>query len=618
VSDSYSKRQKTIQVVFLIASLVLLVQALQLQVLDDDFRSKANTTAIDKYTLYPARGLIYDRNGELMVYNDPMYDLLVTFNQLDPAMDTTKFCSLLGITEEQFKKALDKNWSSDRFSKSVPFVFMGKISARDFATFQESLYEFPGFYVQLRHARGYAHPNGAHVLGHIREVNQQEIDGSQGRYVAGDYIGASGIESAYEQDLKGDKGARYVLKDNLGREVDAYKDGDQDTSAVSGLDLISSIDLELQAYGEALMKNKVGGIVALEPNSGEILAMISAPSYDPSQLTISNNNRGKAYIELNTDSLKPFLNRAVMAQYPPGSLFKTVVALVGLEEEVWPEDRTVVCSGGFRLGGRVLTGCHGHPTCTDVSSAIQHSCNAYFVSMFLEIMDMEGAYNPEKGLTIFNSYLDRMGFGRELGIDFPSEQTGNYPTADYYTNKLYKDEQSWKSVWIRSLGIGQGELLMTNIQMVNLAAIIANRGYYKVPHLIKGFKDGDQEIPEQYLEKHEVGIDSRHFEPVIAGMERAVTSGTARMAHIPDIPVCGKTGTAENPHGKDHSIFFCFAPKDDPQIAIAVYVENAGFGGTYAAPIASLLIEKYMKGEISKQRKWIEQRMLEANLVEGP
>ncbi len=617
MSDSYSNRQRTIQVVFLIAAFVLLMKALHLQVLDDEFRSKADATAIDKYTLYPARGLIYDRKGNLLVYNDPMYDLLVTYNQLDPHMDTAKFCRLLNISEEQFINALEKNWSSDRYSKSVPFVFMSKISAKDFATFQESLYEFPGFYAQLRHARGYPHQSGAHALGYIREVNQSEVDNSQGVYVAGDYIGASGLESAYEQELKGEKGARFVLKDNLGREVDAYQDGSQDVSAVSGQDLISAIDLELQAYGEALMEHKVGGIVALEPATGEILAMISSPSYDPNQLTISNNDRGKAYVNLNTDSLKPFLNRAVMAQYPPGSLFKTVVALVGLQEEVWPVDRAVSCPGGFSLGGRVLTGCHGHPTCTNVSSAIQHSCNAYFVSMFLEIVDMEGAYNPEKGLDKFNSYLDRLGLGRQLGVDFPSEQTGNYPTSDFYTNVLYKNE-NWKSVWIRSLGIGQGELLMTNIQLVNLAATIANRGYYHVPHLIRGYKDNDRDISGQYKERIDVGIEARHFEPVIEGMERAVTAGTARLAYIPDIPVCGKTGTAENPHGKDHSIFFCFAPKDNPKIAVAVYVENAGFGGTYAAPIASLLVEKYINGKISDQRKWIEQRMLEANLIEGP
>jgi penicillin-binding protein 2 len=588
-----------------------------LQVVDSEFRNKADATAIDKYTLYPSRGLIYDRNGQLLVYNDPMYDLLVTYNQIDPGMDTSKFCRLLGIDRREFEAALRKDWRSGRYSKSVPFVFMSKISAARFAPFQESLYEFPGFYAQLRNARGYPHQNGAHVLGYIREVNRKEVEKEGSPYSSGDYIGASGLEAAYEETIRGKKGAKYVLKDNLGREVSSYKEGEQDSVAHSGTDIISALDLDLQAYGELLMDKKVGGIVAIEPASGEILAMISSPSYDPNKLTISNNERGREYIKLNTDSLKPFLNRAVMAQYPPGSLFKTVVALIGLQEGVWPLQRSVPCSGGYALNGRILTGCHRHPTCTSVTSAIQNSCNAYFVTMFREIIDMKGFYNPEQGLAVFNEYLDRLGFGRRLGIDFPSEQKGNYPSVGYYDKILYKGE-NWNSVWIRSLGIGQGELLMTNIQLANLAAIIANRGYYYIPHLIKAYRDSNKPIPEKYLTKHSVGIDTQHFEPVVEGMARAVTAGTARMAYIPGIPVCGKTGTAENPHGEDHSVFFCFAPKDDPKIAIAVYIENAGFGGTYAAPIASLLIEQYLKGEIHPSRKWIEQRMLNANLLDQP
>lgn len=617
MSDIHYNRERYIQGLFLVASLMLIIQAMRLQVLDSDFRNKADATAIDKYTLYPSRGLIYDRNEQLLVYNDPMYDLMVTYNQIDPDMDTSKFCRLLGIERHEFETALRKDWRSGRFSKSVPFVFMSKISAARFAPFQESLYEFPGFYAQLRNARGYPHQNGAHVLGYIREVNRQEIKEEENAYSPGDYIGASGLEAAYEGVIRGQKGAKYVLKDNLGREVSSYKSGAQDTLALSGTDITTSLDLDLQAYGELLMQNKVGGIVAIEPSSGEILAMISSPSYDPNELTISNNERGSAYIELNTDSLKPFLNRAVMAQYPPGSLFKTVVALIGLQEGVWPVQRTVACPGGYALNGRILTGCHGHASCTNVSSAIQHSCNAYFVTMFREIIDMKGFYNPEQGLAIFNEYLDRFGFGRRLGIDFPSEQKGNFPSVGYYDKILYKGE-NWNSIWIRSLSIGQGELLMTNIQLANLAATIANRGHYYVPHLIKSYQDPQKPIPGKFLTRHSVEIDSQHFEPVIEGMERAVTAGTARMAYIPDITVCGKTGTAENPHGEDHSIFFCFAPRENPKIAIAVYVENAGFGGTYAAPIASLLIEQYLKGEIHSSRKWIEQRMLNANLLEQP
>jgi len=590
---------------------------MQLQVLDDTFRSRADATAIDKYTLYPSRGLIYDREGRLLVYNDPMYDLMVTYNQVDWNMDTMKFCNLLGITREYFDKAVKKDWSNPRYSRSVPFVFLSKISADRFAAFQESLYQFPGFYAQLRHARGYPHEIGAHVLGYIREVNRREVERAGSPYISGDYIGASGLESAYEDRLRGKKGARFVLKDNLGREVSPYKEGEQDTAAISGADIITSLDLELQAYGEKLMENKLGAIVAIEPKSGEILSMISSPGYNPRELTISNNERGRSYINLNTDSLKPLLNRAVIAQYPPGSLFKTVVALIGLQEEVWDINRTVSCPGGYALGGRILTGCHGHPTCTNVVSAIQYSCNAYFVTMFREIVDKDGFYRPVDGFGKFNDYLSRFGFGDKVGIDFPSEQKGNFPSVDYFDKVLYKGE-NWNSIWIRSLGIGQGELLMTNIQLANLAATIANRGYYFPPHLIKDFRNSDDPIPAKYTSKMKVGIDAEHFDPVIDGMELAVRAGTARMAYIPDIPVCGKTGTAENPHGEDHSIFFCFAPKDDPKIAIAVYVENAGFGGTYAAPIASLMIEQFLKGEIHPTRQWIEQRMLNANLTDKP
>lgn len=591
---------------------------MQLQVLDDTFRSKADATAIDKYTLYPSRGLIYDREGRLLVYNDPMYDLMVTYNQVDlDNMNIAKFCNLLGITREYFDSAIKKDWRDPRYSQSVPFVFLPKISADRFAAFQESLYEFPGFYAQLRHARGYPHDIGAHVLGYIREVNRREVEELNSPYISGDYIGASGLEAAYEDRLRGKKGARFVLKDNLGREVSSYKEGEQDTAAISGTDIITSLDLELQAYGEKLMENKLGAIVAIEPKSGEILSMVSSPSYNPRKLTISNNERGRSYIDLNTDTLKPLLNRAVMAQYPPGSLFKTVVALIGMQEGVWAPNRTVSCPGGYALGGRILTGCHGHATCTNVVSAIQHSCNAYFVTMFREIVDKEGFYRPVNGLGKFNDYLQRFGFGDRVGIDFPSEQKGNFPSVDYFDKVLYKGE-NWNSIWIRSLGIGQGELLMTNIQLANLAAIIANRGYYKRPHLIKAFRNSEEPIAGKYTKKNWVGINPEHFDPVVDGMELAVRAGTARMAYIPDIPVCGKTGTAENPHGEDHSIFFCFAPKENPQIAIAVYVENAGFGGTFAAPIASLMIEQFLNGEIHPTRKWIEQRMLKANLTDKP
>ena len=616
MSDLYRSRQLPIQLLFLLAALVLLAKAAHLQVLDKSNRAKADATAIEKYSLYPSRGLIYDRNGALLVNNDPMYDLLVTYNQIDPGMDTALFCQLLDITRDDFLQALDKDWRSGRFSKRLPFVFLSKISAATYATFQEHLHKFPGFSVRLRNVRAYSHQNAAHLLGYIREVNNDEVALGGGVYAPGDYIGASGLEYAYEVELRGRKGARYVLKDNLGRDVGAYREGKDDTLAVSGHDLDISIDLELQQYAEKLMKNKVGGIVAIEPATGEVLTMVSTPTYAPNQLAI-DRDRGKAYARLVNDTLNPFFDRAVMAQYPPGSLFKPLVALIAMQEGKLHPNRTISCGGAYYLNGAPLLGCHGHPTCLNVSMAIQHSCNAYFVTVYREVVDQFGFGNPQQGLDTFNAYLDRFGMGQPLGIDFPREKPGNYPTARYYDT--WYQGQKRNSVWIRSLGIGQGELLMTTLQMANLAATIANRGHYFTPHLLTDYHNGNRTIPDDFKTPHSVGIDAVHFGPVIDGMEMVTLAGTARLAYIPDIPVCGKTGTAENPHGKDHSIFFAFAPKENPRIAIAVFIENAGFGGTYAAPIASLIIEKYLRnGEIHPSRAWIEQRMLQTNLIELP
>ena len=600
--------------------MVLVIQAFRLQVLNPTFKAKADASTMDKYVLYPGRGLIYDRNGVLLVNNNPMYDLMATYNQVDPEMDTTSFCDLLGISKEEFKKNLNKNWRSSRFSKSVPFVFMSKIPDTLGVILKESLYQFPGFYVQERNARGYPEKLAAHVLGYIREVNRQEIEDSTGVYQSGDYIGASGLELQYEAVLRGEKGARYVLKDNLGREMGKFNDGDKDVEPSAGSDLYISLDAKLQAYGEKLMQNKVGSIVAIEPSTGEILTMVSSPTYDPNLLTI-NKDRGKAYTKLQQDSLEPFFDRSIMAQYPPGSLFKSVVALIGMEEEVLVKDRTVYCPGGYYHNGERLVGCHGHPTCVNVGMAIQHSCNAYFVEVFRNIVDKNGFYNPEEGLDIFNDYLYKFGLGHALGIDFPGEKIGNYPTSTYYTDYFNRQQegQRWNSIWIRSLGIGQGELLMTNLQMANLAAILANRGHYYTPHFVKSIKDidGNETEISKFTEKRDIGVDPSFYEPVIDGMEKVVISGTARSAFIPGIPVCGKTGTAENNQGnqKDHSIFFAFAPKVNPTIAIVVYVENGGWGGSYAAPIASLMIEKSINDTISNQRKYLEKRMLDANLI---
>lgn len=612
--ETKSSRSGYIQMLFIFAALILIGKAMHLQLLNKSFRAEAEAVAIENYVKYPSRGMIYDRNSKLLVHNNPMYDLLVTYNQIDPEMDTSLFCDLLEIDREYFTQALDKNWSSGRFSKSVPFVFLSKISATAFGKFQEYLHQFPGFEIQLRNAREYPVPIAAHLLGYIREVNKKEIDTKPDLYIPGDYIGASGLEFAYEEELRGVKGYNIVLKDNLGRIVGPYRNGVQDSKAISGADLITSIDLELQQYGEQLMRNKRGAIVAIDPATGGILAMISSPGYDPNELTITNNNRGKSYMRLQNDVNKPLFNRAIMAQYPPGSLFKPILSLIAMQMGVLNPDRTITCNGAYFASGQRLTGCHRHPTCTDVGAAIQYSCNAYFVTVFRDVVDKYGFYNPQRGLDTLGSYLKRFGLGQKLGVDFPGEKAGNFPASSFFDN-WYKQDR-WNSLWIRSLGIGQGEALSTNIQLANAAAIIANRGWYITPHFVKGYKNKAQQIDPVFRERKFSGIDPAFFAPVIDGMAGAVIGGTARNAAIPDIQVCGKTGTAENPQGEDHSIFFCFAPKENPKIAMAVYIENAGFGGTYATPIAGLMIEKFLKGEISSEaRKLLEKNMLEANLI---
>ena len=631
MSDNYRDRQQVIQLVFLLAALVLVVKSFHLQVVDSQYRNDTDAT-IGKNVLFPARGVVYDRNDSLMVFNRPIYDLMAIYNQISPDMDTAKFCRLLNITNEEYNDLLGKDWTSPMYSRSIPFVFLSKLSLRTFATFQESMYEFPGFFVKLRSARGYDHKNAANVLGYIREVNRTEIEQSkpaEGQedegysYLPGDYIGDSGLEKQYEDTLRGRKGVELVMKDNQGREVGEYNQGDLDQDPLAGKDLYTTIDLSLQRYAERLMQNKRGGIVAIEPGTGEVLVLLSTPTFDPNLLAMSEK-RSQAFQELSSDPNLPFFDRSVMAEYPPGSLFKPLVGLIALQEGATVPDRTVRCPGGFALQGKILTACHGHPTCHNIQSAIQHSCNAYFVTIFRDIIDQKGIYNPVDGLDIFNEYLVQFGFGQKLGIDFPREQKGNYPTSDYYSNTVYKNDPSggWRSLWIRSLGIGQGELLMTTLQMANLAAAIANRGYFITPHLVTAISDGFGGRRELtwFDGQRKTSIDRTHFEPVIDGMEGAVEAGTARSAYIPGIPLCGKTGTAENNQRNkaDHSIFFGFAPKENPRIAIAVFVENAGFGGTFAAPIASLVVEQYLqKSILGVNRKWLEKRMLDAVLIEG-
>lgn len=615
-------RQYIIRGFFIIIAIALIGKSFQIQVVDSSYADTARAVVVSDITIYPSRGSILDRNGKLLVANKAMYDLMVIYNLVGD-MDTTKFCQLLNITEEDFVKNLEKDFRDSKFDKKVPFPFLKKISAEQYAGFQESMYEFPGFFIQMRNVRNYPYRVGAHVLGYVNEVTQSQIDESEdkfakneisSKYERGDYIGAKGLELQYEEELKGVKGEKKVMKDNFGRIEGSWQEGSRDKQPESGLDLVTSLDVEIQMYAEELMRNKRGGVVAIEPKTGEILVMVSTPTYDPNLLSI-NRVRGQVFSALVQDTLRPFYDRSLMAQYPPGSIFKSITSLVGLETGVWSVDRGVGCSGGYDYGGSRRLGCHNHVYPNGVVMGLQHSCNSYYCQLFRDVVDQYGYKNAGQGLDTLMRHVRSFGLGKKLGIDLPSEKGGLIPDSKYYDRWYPKDKGGWKSPTIISSAIGQGEIQMTTLQMANAAAAIANKGWYYTPHLGKSFQKNGKGVKRMVYPKHQTSISPEHFDPVHEGMEMAVKAGTARMAEVPSFILCGKTGTSEN-KGKDHSVFFCFAPKENPQIAIAVFIENAGFGGSYAAPIASLIAEKYLNdGEIDPKRVWVEERMLNADLL---
>lgn len=610
-ADLYFMRRRILQVVIVLGALALIFRAFQIQVLDESYQQQQSFR--QAITLYPSRGFIYDRNGKLLVHNLATHDLMVTYEQVRKAnIDTLLFCRLLGIGRETFERNLNKDFRDKHFSIRKPFEFMTKIPSDSFALFEEHLFQFPGFEAVRRHVRGYPVSTGAHVLGYISEVTPKQIEQYAGAYRQGDYIGASGLELFYEPQLRGVSGVKHVLKDKWGRIQGQYKNGAFDLPAQSGFDLVSTIDLDLQQYAEYLMQNKRGAVVVIEPATGEILAMVSSPAYDPNLLSIDRDRRG-AFQMLMQDSTKPLFNRALMARYPPGSIFKTIMAAIALQEGVITPDYGVGCGGGYHYGS-LRVGCHGHPSAANVATAIQFSCNAYFCQTYKEIVNMYGYNHPDKGLDRLVEHLNAFGLGRKMGVDIAGEIAGSIPTSAMY-NKRYGVGQ-WKFSNGISVGIGQGELEITPLQMANIVAIIANRGFYYIPHFAKELKGDTSNTLARYRERQYTKVYPAHFEPVIEGMERVVIAGTGRRARISDITVCGKTGTVQNPHGKDHSTFIAFAPRDNPQIAVAVFVENAGFGSTYAAPITSLLIEKYLRGEIrDPARQAMEKSMANADLI---
>ena len=600
MKDRYANRKFVIMALVLLTSVILIARLFYIQIVDKTYRVSAANNALRPVTQYPARGLIYDRNGELIVYNQAAYDLLVIPVQTS-AFDTVRFNEILGITMDDFRARMKTAVS---YSRRTPSVFMKMISSETYAILQEELYRFPGFYVQARTLRKYTRPVAAHLLGYVGEVDNKLL--AKDRYYrSGDYIGVSGIEKSYEEQLRGTKGVNIFLVDVHNNIKGSYAEGRYDTVAVPGTNLWSTIDLTLQEYGERLMQNKTGSIVAIEPATGEILTLVSSPTYDPSLLV--GRIRSENFQILQADTIKPLFDRALMASYPPGSTFKIMNGLIGLQEAVIRSTSLFSCSNGYHAGA-LTVGCHSHRSPLNLPEAVAQSCNAWFCNAFRSILENPEYSSVQDAFDKWREYLVAFGFGNKLGIDLPNELSGFIPARSYYDRYYGKDR--WKALTVISLAIGQGEIGATPLQMANMAAVIANRGSFYIPHVVK--KIGEQGAPSPlYTQKYITGISPENFEPVIEGMEGAVNGGegsTARGARLDSIIICGKTGTAQNPHGRDHSIFVAFAPKENPQIAIAVYVENAGFGSTFAAPIASLMIEKYLTGKI--KRKYLEDHVL--------
>jgi penicillin-binding protein 2 len=602
MKDAFLSRKYTIITLIVLASFILVVRLFIIQVVKDSYRLSAENNVLRYVTQYPARGLIYDRNGKLIVYNQAAYDLMVIPNQTSN-IDTTTLCDILGITRDLFRERMKAAIS---YSRRAPSVLLKQISDETYARLQEKMFTYPGFYVQPRTLRKYSRPVGAHVLGYVSEVDESIIKKNP-YYKSGDYIGKSGIEEAYEKELRGKRGVKIYLIDVLSRVKGSYSNGSMDTLSVQGSDLVSSIDIDLQEYGELLMKNKRGSIVAIEPKTGEVITLVSSPNYDPSLLV--GRERSDNYSKLSADSLKPLFNRALMASYPPGSTFKPINGLIALQEQVITPETRFSCNNGY-----LFVGCHSHSSPLDLQGAIMNSCNSYFCQAYRRVLENRKYYSVSQAYDKWKEYVNSFGFGIKLGTDFINELPGFIPEGSYYDK--YYGKNGWKALTIISMSIGQGEVGTTPLQLANMTAAIANRGYYYSPHIIKAVRDSAGLDP-RFTTKHVIDIDSANFESVISGMDAAVNGGagkTAGVAAIKDIIVCGKTGTAQNPHGKEHSVFIAFAPKDDPKIAIMVLVENAGYGATYAAPIASLIIEKYLKGEVSNKDR--EKSMLNLNLMQ--
>lgn len=604
------KRRFVIAGLIIVISVLYIVRLFNLQVADETFKKNADSNAFLRKTIYPSRGMIYDRKGRLIVFNQPAYDVMVIPKEIHD-LDSLDLCSTLQITLPELRKKFEEMRDTRRnpgYSSFTQQVLIRHLSLEDYGRLQEKLYRFPGFFIQKKTLRKYNSTSGANILGNIREVNQNDIDNDP-YYRAGDYTGDLGIEKNYETYLRGKKGQEILIRDAHGRIQGRFENGARDVAPVSGKDLTLSIDYNLQEYGEKLMQGKIGAIVAIEPATGEILALVSSPGYDPSLLI--GRDRGKNYRELVNNRYKPLFDRAIMAAYPPGSQFKPTQGLIFLQEGMVGLGTMFPCHRGY-INGRLKVGCHGHESPISLKPAIRTSCNAYFCWGFKTMIDKRSKYGtPAKAFEIWKNYLVEMGFGYKLGVDLPGESRGFIPNSKFY-NKVY-GENRWSANTVISVAIGQGEILATPLQIANLSATIANRGWYYTPHVVR--RISSTKLPAQYTTRHTPHINKNYYQDIAEGMRMAVVGGTCRQAQFGDIEVCGKTGTAQNPHGRDHSAFMGFAPMNNPKIAICVYVENAGFGATFGVPIGGLMMEKYLTGQISPHRQYIEDRMLESNTI---
>lgn len=603
------KRKYVIGGFIVLIAVVYLVRLFDLQINDARYKERADSNAFLKKTVYPSRGLMYDRNGELVVFNQPAYDVMLIPRDVQP-FDTADFCATLNITPDALRKRFadmrDKRLNPG-YSSYTPQKLITQLSSQDYGRLQEKLYRFPGFFIQKRILRQYNYATAANVLGNIREVNADDVERDE-YYAAGDYTGDLGVEKSYEPYLRGHKGVEILIRDARGRIQGRYDGGAHDVAPVSGRDLRLSLDVKLQQYAESLMVGKRGAVVAIEPATGEILCLVSSPTYDPRLLV--GRQRGENYRRLVNDETWPLFDRALMGAYPPGSTFKPSQGLIFLQEGIIDLHTTYPCYHGYISGG-LRVGCHGHASPLPLKPALQTSCNAFFCWGFKAMIDRRSKYGSSaNAFEVWKKHLVSMGYGYRLGVDLPSESRGFLPNAKFY-DKFYS-EGHWSANTIISVSIGQGEILATPLQIANLSATIANRGWFVTPHVVKEIQD--TVMPPALLEKRYPTVDAHWYGDVAEGMRMAVLGGTCRRAAIPGIPTAGKTGTAQNPHGKDHSAFMGFAPYEEPRIAVAAYIENGGWGATYGVPIGSLVMEKYLTGTIAPERKAMEEQMLKSTL----